>query len=193
MPRRVGAFIPLESLPRAKRVLSDHEFQACWYQHVSPLAVGKSVLDMGAGMGYGRRIMNAAGAMLVECCDLVSLVPWVKVGRIEDYPSSSFDLVVAMDVIEHVEDDVAFLAGMLRVAREAVFFSTPNWNVFHANNVHHRREYTPEELMTLVGSFAGQWTGLSYWGGDEHFSITPREETLPPDDACCNFGVLLRK
>lgn len=196
MPKREGAFIPMEGLPRAARVAQDHEFQTYWYQHVGQFVAGKTVLDAGAGMGYGRRILNAAGAMNVECYDLVALVPWVKVGRIEDYPPGHFDWVVAMDVIEHVEDDTNFLWHMLRVARTAVFFTTPNWNVFQARNAHHRREYTPSELRELVKGVTKTDLACSaqFWTGDEHYAIASAPAEGPPDDSMmCNFGVLLRK
>jgi len=191
MPTRVGNFFAMENLPLAARVSVDREFQTYWYQHVSQWTSGKRVLDAGAGMGYGRRILNGAGALTTESFDLVSLVPWVKQGRIEDYGLGTFDWVVSMDVIEHVEDDVAFLRNMLRVACEAVFFSTPNWNVFHAQNEHHRREYTPAELRTLLTTVP--WRDVHFWTGDEHCSITDRGRAIPDDDMACNFGVLLWK
>jgi len=193
MPKREGAFVPMEGLSRAARVVQDHEFQTYWYQHVGQFVSGKTVLDAGAGMGYGRRILDAAGAMNVECYDLVSLVPWVKVGRIEDYPPYHADWVVAMDVIEHVENDENFLWHMVRVAREAVFFSTPNWNVFHALNAHHRREYTPAELRALIAKYRHLYESVGFWTGDEHSVIAPAPPEGPPDDSmACNFGVLLR-
>lgn len=192
MPEQKGKFFGMEDLPRAARIAVDHEFQAYWYQHVGGFIPGKAVLDAGAGMGYGRRILNASGALSVTSFDLVALVPWVTVGKIEDYPDQGFDWVVSMDVIEHVDDDVAYLRHMLRIAREAVFFSTPNWNVFHCQNEHHRREYTPKELRELLA--AVPWSGMHIWTGDVHCAITDRERApLTDDDMCCNFGVLLWK
>jgi 2-polyprenyl-3-methyl-5-hydroxy-6-metoxy-1,4-benzoquinol methylase len=190
MPKRDGAFVPMESIPLAQRVSVDHEFQTYWYQHVGQFVSGKTVLDAGAGMGYGRRILNAAGALNTECYDLVSLVPWVHSAKIEDYPSSHFDFAVAMDVIEHVENDVDFLQHLLRVAREAIFFSTPNWNVFRCQNAHHRREYTPRELRALIAM--APWRAVHFWTGDEHCCIADRGDVGPADDdMCCNFGVML--
>lgn len=192
MPEQKGAFVAMETLPLAARIGQDREFQAYWYEHVGQFVSGKRVLDAGAGMGYGRRIMNASGALSVTSFDLVSLVPWVVQGSIEDYAAGAFDWVVSMDVIEHVDDDLAYLKHLLRVASEAVFFSTPNWNVFHCGNEHHRREYTPKELGQLIASVP--WSTAHFWTGDEHCVITDRGIRRPPDDdMCCNFGVLLRK
>lgn len=193
MPRRVGEFVPMESLPMEERISADREFQAYWYRHASSYCLGKRVLDAGAGMGYGRRLLLDGGARDVDCFDVVSLVPWVDEGTIDVYTDGSFDVVVAMDVIEHVEDDVAFLAGLLRVARERVFFSTPNWLIFQAQNAHHRREYTPRELLDLIRSFPNQISSFKIWGGDEHCVISLRGSELSDDDRSLNFGVLLEK
>jgi|SRR5690606_26031873 len=50
-------------------------------------------------------------------------------GAVPDYPAASFDLVVATEVIEHIEDPVPWLRhvlGLLRPGGTAVF-STPNY------------------------------------------------------------------
>lgn len=201
---KAGPFVAMEALSRAARVAVDHEFQRYWYEHMAAYVLGKTVLDAGAGMGYGKRIMEANGAMYVECFDLVALVPWVKISTMESYAAGSFDWVVAMDVIEHVDDDEVFLQSMLRTAREGIFFSTPNWDVFHCKNEHHRREYTPAELHALVERRrlpAVTQPEVRYFGADVHCAITERTGTaLEGDDDCqscfsavLNFGVLMKK
>ena len=42
------------------------------------------------------------------------------------YDDDSFDIVVALDVLEHLEDAYMIYKDMLRVARKAVFVSLPN-------------------------------------------------------------------
>jgi 2-polyprenyl-3-methyl-5-hydroxy-6-metoxy-1,4-benzoquinol methylase len=203
MPKREGAFVPMESLSRVQRLRAEgvitsdpeqrpYEFQTYWYKHAGQHVRGKTVLDAGAGMGYGKRLLEAAGAAHVDCFDRVSLVPWVRVGDIGDYGDASYDWAVSMDVIEHVEDDEDFLHNLKRVAREGVFFSTPNWLYFKVVNEHHRREYTPQELRQLVERH-GPWSEVAFFGGDAVCAITDRVGGLPDDDGACNFGVLLRK
>lgn len=67
------------------------------------------------------------------------------------FADASFDLVCAMDIVEHVEDDHAAFAELARVSRPGATFvlSVPlhpeAWTEFDAFVGHHRR-YRPEEL-----------------------------------------------
>jgi SAM-dependent methyltransferase len=71
------------------------------------------------------------------------------------FPSHSFDLVCACDVIEHVEDDAAAFAELTRVAAPgaAILLSTPVhpelWTAFD-DAVGHRRRYTPDRLAAML-------------------------------------------
>lgn len=73
------------------------------------------------------------------------------------YADGSFDLVCAFDILEHVEDDMAVLAELSRVARPAaiLLLSVPlhasAWTPFDAFVGHHRR-YEPEALLALLQS-----------------------------------------
>jgi len=53
----------------------------------------------------------------------------IKVGNPFPFQSNSFDLVVAMEVIEHVIDPLPWLVELLRVARPGgeLFLTTPNY------------------------------------------------------------------
>ncbi len=146
----------METLPVEQRLQELDRCQESWYLLAACWCSGRSVLDVGAGTGYGLEILQRAGAGPVCGIDPLPLRPHILPLPIGMAQSASYDVVVAMDVIEHVEDDVAFLENMLRVARREVFFSTPNWLVSHAGNAYHAREYTPEELLELI---AGRgWT-----------------------------------
>jgi len=70
-------------------------------------------------------------------------------------PSESFDLVCALDIVEHVEDDQSAWSEITRVARSGsiVLLSTPlhpeQWTPFDDFVGHHRR-YQPQELLARV-------------------------------------------
>ncbi len=72
------------------------------------------------------------------------------------FADASFDLVCALDIVEHVDDDAAALAELSRVARPgaAVLLSVPLhpelWNAFD-DLVGHRRRYRPEQLPGMLG------------------------------------------
>jgi len=59
----------------------------------------------------------------------------------------TFDSVVCSEVIEHVEDDVAFVRGLLLLARRRIVITTPNVRV---KDPGHLRAYTRETLMELL-------------------------------------------
>jgi len=68
------------------------------------------------------------------------------------YEDDAFDLVCALDIVEHVDDDDAALAELTRVAAPGaiVLLSTPlyeaNWTAFD-DLVGHRRRYEPGLLL----------------------------------------------
>lgn len=72
-----------------------------------------------------------------------------------DFPDASFDLLCALDIIEHVDDDEGALAELSRVAAEGavLLMSTPLhpawWTPFD-DFVGHRRRYKPDELVALL-------------------------------------------
>jgi SAM-dependent methyltransferase len=80
-----------------------------------------------------------------------------RVGQITELPfaDGSFDLVVACDVIEHVEDDRRAFAELSRVLKAGgrLLFSVPlhpaRWTEFDAL-VGHARRYVPAELFRTI-------------------------------------------
>jgi SAM-dependent methyltransferase len=68
------------------------------------------------------------------------------------FQSNSFDCVVAIEVLEHVEHDDAFLQEVFRVLRPGgVFYmTTPNGDFVKNTNPDHRRHYKRDELDMLL-------------------------------------------
>ena len=71
------------------------------------------------------------------------------------FPDASFDLLCALDIIEHVDDDEGALAELSRVAASGavLLMSTPlhpEWWTPFDDFVGHRRRYKPEELVALL-------------------------------------------
>ena len=128
--------------------------QLGWYAFAAGFARGKTVLDAGCGLGQGLDILIRE-ARLVRGQDLDSRLanrPDVFIGPLEDIPDQSFDLVTAIDVIEHVEDDAGFVVQLARIARETLFLTTPNWTISRCVWPYHIREYTPREFEELLSS-----------------------------------------
>lgn len=67
-------------------------------------------------------------------------------------PDGAFDIVVAVEVLEHVEKDQAFVANVRRVLRPggAFLMTTPNGDCVPNHNPDHKRHYRREELLELL-------------------------------------------
>lgn len=181
-PRRDGPVAPLHELSIEDRKAEDQRYQAHWYRLLGGLCVGKSVFDMGAGSGYGMAILREMGAGPVAGCDLMPLSDQVMHHDHLGWSPRSYDVVAAVDVIEHVEDDAGFLGALLNMAREAVFLSTPNWDFSHCVNQRHVREYDGAELLALIGERDCRW-----WTSDEQCQVSEGFNLT-----ACNFGVLIK-
>ncbi len=69
-------------------------------------------------------------------------------------PQNSFDLIVSVEVLEHVDEDKAFVANVARVLRPGGWFimTTPNGDFVANTNPDHKRHYQREQLRALLKS-----------------------------------------
>jgi len=128
-----------------------------------------SCLDIGCGNGlYGRKILEYCSELLqIDVVDRRSpeakQYPFrIMDARKLDLPASSYDNVIAFDIIEHLDDDLAFIRQVHRLCRGGgrIIISVPNENdeqprmmgLTHMHHVDktHRREYTDESLRALL-------------------------------------------
>jgi 2-polyprenyl-3-methyl-5-hydroxy-6-metoxy-1,4-benzoquinol methylase len=152
-----------------KLIDADHRARYCW---AAPAASGRKVLDAGCGLGYGLKILLAAGASEVVGVDLdADTVAEARrrlngdAGSVEQadirdlqFDQGSFDLIVCFETIEHIEDPEGALAEFRRVLRPEglLLLSSPDPDVYPPGNEHHVHEYKPEELVELVSRHFGE-------------------------------------
>jgi SAM-dependent methyltransferase len=135
------------------------------------------ILDVGCGTGANLKMLAAYGSaegvdispQAVEFCRERGLDS-VKLGAIEQLPyeDGSFELVTALDVIEHLDDDVAGLREMRRVlGRDGrVLLFVPAfmflWGV-QDDVSNHRRRYTLPSLLKAVevAGFSIEWSSYA--------------------------------
>lgn len=127
-----------------------------------------AILDIGCGSGLMlnslERIGNTSGMDMSDAAIQFSSEIFkgaIKKGSLPNdvpYPSNSFSLVTALDVIEHIDDDLASLASIKNLLREngKAIITVPAymslWSHFDELNEHKRR-YTLEELrQKLLGA-----------------------------------------
>lgn len=122
------------------------------------------ILDVGCGTGANLEMLSEFGDSegvdvstdALTFCRARGLVN-VKQGEAErlPYEAAAFDLVTGLDVVEHLDDDLAGLKEMHRVLRPEghVLLFVPAfmflWGV-QDDISNHRRRYTMDELKTVV-------------------------------------------
>src|SRR6185369_12154110 len=135
------------------------------------------ILDVGCGTGANLKMLAGLGRaegvdispQAVEFCRERGLDS-VKLGAIEHLPyeANSFDVVTALDVVEHLDDDIAGLREMRRVLHlnGRVLLFVPAfmflWGVQDEVS-NHRRRYTLPRLLQAVeaAGFAVEWASYA--------------------------------
>lgn len=177
----------------------EHEVR---YELVLPYAAGKEVLDLGCGYGYGSALLaqkarSVVGVDLDRKAISIARERYREVKNLQFVEDDilnfllkgtplKFDLVVLLEVIEHIDAHEKLLEGICQVTKEGgrLFLSTPNKSrhPFFRVNPHHVRELTPEELLALVQTrftvdlFKGQTQG--FWGLLPHSIVSPLTSKL---------------
>ena len=129
------------------------------YHHAAKMVEG-DILEVGTGMGYGVDIVAPKATRYITLDKNqpteLSLRDNVEYFEMEVPPilfeNSSFDAVVAFQVIEHIENDIDFVREVARVLRVDGKFvvSTPNAPMSLTRNPWHVREYNADELLNLL-------------------------------------------
>jgi SAM-dependent methyltransferase len=162
----------------------------------------RAVLDVGAGDGYLARGLLAAlptGSQVV-CLDphytdedlrRSAAEPRAGLSFVREAPERRFDVVMLLDVIEHVPDDRTFLGGF--VARSLApgglaLVSVPAWQPLfstHDTALKHYRRYSPAACRALLED-----VGLTAvrGGGLFHALIAPRLLAVAGEKAQRLFG-----
>ena len=141
------------------------------YKYIEPHLKG-NLLEVGCGRGYGFEKLSLGFLMVGVDISLDFLEEALfqsvassyaqATGVSLPFPKQTFDSIVALEVIEHLEDDRKFLTELVRVADpDASFFiSTPNKIIASGDvekplNPFHYREYTADEFTNLLKQFFG--------------------------------------
>ncbi|WP_456781866.1 methyltransferase domain-containing protein [Bradyrhizobium sp. USDA 3315] len=147
-------------------------------QHV----VGKRVLDVACGEGYGAFFMKSWGASSVHGIDISTeavtaaqsqfAAPGISFDQFdatridEKFSAEEFDVIVSLETIEHVDNPEAFLIALKKVATSNAIFviSCPNDHWYYpdssSGNPFHKRKYSIGEFQALTSRVLGpnvQW------------------------------------
>ena len=125
-----------------------------------------SILDIGAGDGYvAERILELAPGARIVCYDpnysdahlraLGGKLPPEQLQFTRTEPAGSFDLILCLDVLEHVPDDHAVLRRLVEhhLSTGSLLVSVPAWPSLYTRHdlgLGHYRRYTPGGLRRLL-------------------------------------------
>ena len=153
------------------------------YRLAATRARGAVVLDAGCGEGYGADLLRRAGADRVVAIDndravvahVASTCAYVEALHADlsalPLPAASVDLIVSLQVIEHLPDVPRYLSELRRVLRPGgeLVLTTPNRLTFTPEgaplNPFHVREFSPDELrseLTAAGLRPGALLGVHH-------------------------------
>jgi SAM-dependent methyltransferase len=136
------------------------------------------LLDVGCGTGstlqaLGRGFEKAIGCDASKEALMFSRKRGLKLllrSNAEELPlkDGSVDALLALDLIEHVEDDSAAMAEFCRVLKKggSLFLTAPAFGFLWSAKdavLHHKRRYKKEELKRLLLKNGFEIRKLSYW------------------------------
>jgi SAM-dependent methyltransferase len=146
----------------------------------------RSVLDVGAGSGFFSHWMLRAGLAEQAVCvdpgypeERDETVAGRPIAFRRSVAESDADLVLMMDVLEHVDDELAVLRAYLDLASGArLLITVPAFEAIwsaHDDFLEHRRRYTLASLRRIVAaSDAREISGHYYFGAIFPLAATMR-------------------
>ncbi len=152
------------------------------YAYARTLAAGKRVLDAGCGEGYNTQALGDVAEQVtgvdyskdaVEFCRRTWTAANLRFEHVDlTQPvgfDDTFDLVLNFQVIEHIEEDRAFLEALkARLAPGgSLLLTTPNRRMSFSENPYHVREYTAAELRALLDEVFGSVAMRGMRGNDK--------------------------
>jgi SAM-dependent methyltransferase len=162
----------------ASRMYQEHIAR---YLFASQLTAGKSVIDIGCGVGYGSRRLAELGARSVRAFDLSEVAikhatihyahPNVtfETGNAEEFSvDRQFDVAVCFELIEHVRHPDKVLANIKRALRPdgILVMSTPR--ALEEKRTHfHEHEFGLDEFVEAIGN---HFSNVEIYVENNHFA-----------------------
>jgi len=154
-------------------------------RHFSPS--GKRLLEIGSGGGYfvsqlsGRGWDVVAGDIHLTAAHFarehgVNNTLVFDANRIWPFTDNSFDVLIMLDVLEHLEDDAAVLAECFRILRPGatVVITVPAHPYLYGHRdelLSHKRRYTRKSLSTAIRSTEFEILKLTYWNAISYLPV----------------------
>lgn len=135
------------------------------------------ILDVGCGTGINFSLLSRFGETIStdESEDALKFSKNRGLTRIVrsdieflPFKSSTFDIITALDVLEHIDDDLEAMAELLRVIKKdgVLLITVPAYGFLwseHDEALHHRRRYTASELRNKLTNSGFEVERISYY------------------------------
>ena len=136
-----------------------------------------TILDVGCGTGINFSVLSEYGDTFSSDASEEALkfsksrgIDGLVRSHVETLPfsASTFDVITALDVLEHIDDDLAALDEMLRVTRPGgvLVITVPAYGFLwseHDEALHHRRRYAASELRNKLTNAGFEVERISYY------------------------------
>lgn len=131
------------------------------YEQLMPRLRDLSILEAGAGNGVGGAMLARTGASYVGtdlphnlkfAHQLYPWIAWVPWDILTPWQGPPAQVVVAVEVIEHVADANLALRNLVDACTNDLYISTPNGTGKQRppSNPYHVAEYTPYEFLAMI-------------------------------------------
>lgn len=136
----------------------------------------RTILDVGCGSGANMAALAESGRYALSGMDVSAEalalarrhLPTARFHLLDvasEVLNERFDLVISIQVIEHVADDVAALRHMAEMARRLVFVSTMQGRMRRSEiGIGHLRNYSPAELRRKMEAAGLETIRMYGWG-----------------------------
>jgi SAM-dependent methyltransferase len=136
------------------------------------------ILEIGCGTGHNLPMLGAFGEVdAIEIDEAARDIASQRLGKpvgeaplpeLNGVPRGAYDLVAVLDVIEHIEDDVAALKAMAEALKPGgkILIAVPAhgwmWSAHDVVN-HHKRRYSKGSLNAAIRAAGLRHNGLSWF------------------------------
>lgn len=169
--------------------MAEHDSTHWWYvarrdiladyiiRYVKP-PKGARVLEIGCGTGHNLPMLGAFGEVdAIEIDPAAAEIASRRLGKpvgsaplpeLSGVAEGQYDLIAVLDVIEHIEDDVAALKAMATRLKPGgkILIAVPAhqwmWSAHDVVN-HHKRRYSKATLMGALSAAGLGWSKLRYF------------------------------
>ena len=156
----------------ARRIMLERELSS------TPLKSGAKILDLAAACGGNFDICSQYGKVIgldiswssIEYCKKNKNVTLVQANaEILPFAKESIDIVVALDVLEHLEDDSCSMREIQRILKKdtgKLIFNTPAFMaLFSGHDIafHHYRRYQTSDLRKKLEAAKLRIDFITYW------------------------------